>query len=171
MKFSCGWDSSTIIWTAGIGILLFFVAVILIRKLIKAIKEKQIWSSISFSAIICLILYLVISGLIEMPLNIELSDNSVKINQLFRSTSIEYNDIKEIRLVLDDDLIEEVRENGSTGFFGDLGKYRSEKLGNYEKFTTNKEDQILIETINNDKYMFSCNTPELLVKMINDKFK
>lgn len=171
MKFSCSWDSNTIIWTVGIGILLFLVGVIMLIKLIKAIKDKQIWSSVTFGGIMCLILYIVISGLIEMPSNIEISNNSLRVNQLFKSLSIEYNDIKAIKLVVEDDLIGETRINGSTGFLGDLGMYKSEKLGNYEKFTTNKEDQILIETVNNDKYMFSCDNPKLLIEAINDKLE
>jgi len=164
MIFECSWDSNVKMWTIGIALLLLTVIVILIRKIILNNKERHYWSSAVYVIIISLILFLSVTSAMDAPRTISLTDTSLKINQLFNSLEIDYASIKEIRRVNADDLKGEVRNNGSTGFFGDQGKWKSKALGNYEKFSTNSNNQILIETIDSRKIIFSCDNPDLLLE-------
>jgi len=167
MIFDCGWDSSVMAWTIAIGLLLLIIMVMLIKKFIQSLKEKKHWISVLHCVLIVFIVFIGSTSLIDSPRNISLTDSSLKINKLFSSIEIEYSSIKEIRRVVKDDLTGETRNNGSTGFGGDLGTWSSKKLGKYEKFTTNTENQIWLETIDGKNIMFSCNNPDQLVDKIN----
>lgn len=169
MTFNCDWDSNTVLWTIGIGILLIVVVAILIRRLKYSLKEKEHWTSFAYCAIILLLVCVMISGVIRTPQKIVLSDESLKIIRLTNNVDIEYSLIKETRIITNDDIIGEVRNFGSTGYFGDLGKWSSKKLGKYEKFTTNSDKQVFIETIDNQKYMFSCDNPDKLINEVKDR--
>ena len=168
MTYNCSWDLNTLLWTIGIGLLLLIVTIILIKKIKNSLKDRSHWLSTFYFVIILLMGYIVIDALIKTPLNIHLSDNSIKINRLIKDININYSSIKEIRLVTEKDISNETRNFGSTGFFGDLGRYSSKTLGVYEKFCTNAENQILIETLDSKKYIISCDKPNLLVEAVNN---
>lgn len=169
MIFDCDWELRVMSWTIVIGLLLLFITAILARKFILTLKDKEYWTTALYGFLVVFILFIVFTSLIGSPQNIYLTDDSLKINRLFDSVEIEYSSIKEIRKVTNDDLIGETRNNGSSGFGGDLGIWSSQKLGKYEKYTTNAKKQIWMEVEDGNNIMFSCKTPEHLIEIVKEK--
>jgi len=143
--------------------------IVLIKRLISNAKERYYWISIFYGLGILFILFFTITTMIEVPLNIRLSDTSIIISRPVKDIEIDYNSIKEIRRTTKEDLIGESRINGSTGFFGDQGSWKSKTLGEYEKYSTNNENQIYLKTNDNKKTIFSCDTPDSLISLIEEK--
>ena len=132
MTFDCSWDSSVVLWTIGIGVLLLAAIIILAKKLVFNIKEQYYWVSVLYGLGVLFILFFTITTIIDVPINIQLNDNSLVVNRPATNIVIDYTAIKDIRRITKEDLEGETRTNGSTGFFGYQGKWKSKNLGNYK---------------------------------------
>lgn len=60
-----------------------------------------------------------------------------------------------------------VRRLGIGGMFGTLGKFENEQLGEFQMYTTNKKNMVLIET-KTGCYVVGCEKSDLLIQYIKD---
>ena len=61
-----------------------------------------------------------------------------------------------------------IRTSASGGFFGFLGKFRNESLGNYQMYVTNKSQSVLVK-YDGQTIVFSCEKHEELIDFVKKR--
>ncbi|MBR2359416.1 MAG: hypothetical protein IKA75_03240 [Bacteroidaceae bacterium] len=105
-------------------------------------------------------------GVAYMPKKLKICEEKVILVRLFNQLEIPKSEIVEVKRITKFDTDGSMRIFGSGGFFGYLGSFRNEKLGNYVMYATELNNLILICT-KNKKYIFSCSDPDKVVKYID----
>lgn len=124
--------------------------------------------------------FIIIAGIITLPVIIIVSilytprkivrtDSVIYIKRIIGDVSIELNSIEDIQIYNPDK--SDLRIFGSGGFFGYLGKYMNSKYGNYYSYVCNYDEAVIIQTQNGEKYVFSCERYQEMVKEIILKIK
>jgi len=124
--------------------------------------------------------FIIIAGIITLPVIIIVSilytprkiirtDSAIYIKRIIGDVFIELDLIEDIQIYNPDK--SELKIFGSGGFFGYLGKYKNSKYGNYYSYVCNYDEAVIIQTHNGDKYVFSCERYQEVVKEIILKIK
>lgn len=80
--------------------------------------------------------------------------------------TIVFDDIVRLRSITEEELGTSSRMLGVGGIFGYLGTYRSAEIGKYQRWCTNRENLVLIET-RSRKWVISPSAAEDFVKTMN----
>jgi len=124
--------------------------------------------------------FIIVAGIITLPVILIVSilytprkivrtDSVIYIKRIIGDVSIELNSIEDIQIYNPDK--SDLRIFGSGGFFGYLGKYMNSKYGNYYSYVCNYDEAIIIQIQNGEKYVFSCERYQEMVKEIILKIK
>ncbi|PSL43730.1 PH (Pleckstrin Homology) domain-containing protein [Chitinophaga niastensis] len=82
------------------------------------------------------------------------------------SISISLQDVVRLRSITEEELGSSSRLLAVGGVFGYLGTYRSSEIGKYERWCTNRENLVLIESYNK-KWIISPSEADDFVKSVN----
>lgn len=171
MFFDCTWDDSIKLESYATGAILLICTFLIIWKLRQEIKSKSYWKSSFLGVAIIFLIYIASSSILNTPKEIELTDNYLSINSVIGNKQIDYKTIKEIRQVTKEDILGETRTFGSSGIGAEQGRWKSNKLGYYQKYTTNPNNQIWIEMRDDKNIMLSCDNPDQLIELVKAKLK
>lgn len=91
---------------------------------------------------------------------------AILIKRPLYSITIEMEDVVRLRSITEEDLGSSSRLLAFGGVFGYLGTYRSSEIGKYQRWCTNRENLVLIES-DKQKWLISPSEAEDFVKKVN----
>lgn len=156
VRYKAPKGQTTIIVTSFILLLYFFI---MIKIIYEILKINRIPFRLLIGAIL-LTLILIISYLLS-PKSYVLYDNELVIKQQIRSKRISYKEIKDIKLIQNEDLKGLIRTFGIGSLFGEVGKFYHKKYGRLNLFASQHKNIVLIETANK-KYIISPNNIDII---------
>jgi hypothetical protein len=112
----------------------------------------------------------IVIGSCYVPIRLKASGDKITIRLLLVSQEIPLNEVIEVRQISKFDVSGSIRTFGSGGLFGYLGRFKSNKLGNYTMYATEWNNLVLIRT-NNKKYVISCKKAQDFVEYINSQLR
>lgn len=112
----------------------------------------------------------VIAGMGYMPIRLKANGEKITVRRLFGSLEMSLNEVIETRRISKSDIDGSIQTFGSGGFFGYLGRFKNNRLGNYSMYATDLNNLILVRT-RNKKYVFSCSRPQEFVEFVNLQLK
>jgi hypothetical protein len=104
-----------------------------------------------------------------MPLSVSVDNNNIRINRIYKDIVIPVKDIEKIKIV-EGETRNSIRTFGSGGFFGALGKFRNDRLGDYKMYVTDASQAVLVK-YDGQTIVFGCDNPEKLVEYVNSILK
>lgn len=91
---------------------------------------------------------------------------AILIRRPLLSITIRLEDVVRLRSITEEDLGSSSRLLNIGGVFGYLGTYRSSEIGKYQRWCTNREDLVLIES-DNQKWLISPAGADDFVRRVN----
>jgi hypothetical protein len=156
------WSNLVKITTVIVSIILLFVEWKIIYSLI---HSNNILLSVSILMIINLV---IIITLLNTPLYIKLTTDSIILKKIGGKIQIKYSEIKVIQ---PHNAYPDMRLFGSGGFFGYIGIFSSDNYGWYNSYVENPKQSFLIATNKNKKYVFSCENREDIINRVKQQIK
>jgi hypothetical protein len=154
-------------WSAGVfGVTILVVMVLSLTGLfLKSISwpTRLLWLEYLLYVVFAAT---VVVGLGYMPRILEANDKTVKLKRLFGPLRIPLSDIVEAKQISKLTIEDSRKTFGSDGFFGYLGRFKNQILGNYTMYATDLKNLILIRT-DKGNYVFSCSRSREFVEFIN----
>lgn len=95
-----------------------------------------------------------------------ITGTAILIKRPLFSITIEMSEILRLKSITEEDLGSSSRMLGLGGVFGYLGTYRSSEIGKYQRWCTNRENLVLIESAH-QKWLISPSEADDFVKKIN----
>ena len=95
-----------------------------------------------------------------------LTATTILIKRPLHSITIPLEDVVRLRSITEEDLGASSRLLALGGIFGYLGTYRSSEIGKYQRWCTNRENLVLIESLNR-KWLISPTGADDFVKRVN----
>ncbi len=151
------WGTSTIIMT-GVVILILLGVVFL---MVKQTANWYINGSVLFFVFVFTLYFLA-----KSPLKLQINSSKIEIRQILGTEKILFKDIVELKNLPQGISKDTTRDFGSGGFFGYIGKFSNEELGNFYMYATELNNLVYIRTTNK-KYVISCRDYESLVRSMN----
>ncbi len=172
INFICNWDTTVIVLTVIVVILMLFASVKSILSLIKYYKSesKNQLLVLSFSVLSFLPLLILVFMLFYMPVEVSVKDKDIYIRQVKGGITIPVSNIIEIRRYTEADGKNSVRTFASGGLFGYLGKFENPQIGKFLQFATDSQNRMLIRTETN-VYVISCKDPDLFIQTVQSRIK
>ena len=118
-----------------------------------------------FSVIMLLILFVVYLLHVQ---HYEVTHEGIKIKRLIGSKQIDFNNIKRVDRVKNDDLGVIIRTFGNGGIFGISGFYKSTIYGKLTLFATQQRNYVIVET-DLKKYVLTPDEPFEFVKSVENR--
>ncbi len=103
---------------------------------------------------------------LRTPINIQITNEHIFINQVFGKKEIEISKIKKIEKFNSELLKKSNRDFGSGGFCGYTGKFSNSTIGKFNLYATETNHLVLIET-SQEKIVVSCNEYAKLSNVLN----
>lgn len=103
---------------------------------------------------------------LKTPINIQITNRHIFINQVFGKKRIEISKIRKIEKFNTELLNESNRDFGSGGYCGYIGKFSNSILGKFNLYATETDNLVLIET-SEEKIVVSCNEYSKLSNILN----
>lgn len=148
MRFRCSWSKRVgIITLLVIGLFCFVVF--------------KLQSEASYFIYTFLLIVNVVT-IAYTPLYIEINENSLQIKRVFGSLVIPKVDIISVRRAK---ASFGIRKFGSGGYFGYLGWFWNNSEGNYFSYSTDEQNQVMIQTATR-KYIISCDNCDDLINRL-----
>lgn len=163
MTFSFEWGASVICTTIVTSLLLIALLVWFTAKYFFA-KPFSVLTWNLFGAVV--VIFCVIYLMRGIPLSMTVSKQGIKVKETFSSVYIPAESIKSIRVISDSYLGEVTRENGSGGFGGYTGLFRSSAIGVYESIVTDRAKPLLLIDTTKGKYVIGASAPDAVVKAL-----
>lgn len=154
IKYIISWSNDSLIITLIITAILIFTE----YKLLNNINTINITASV-------IILFICIAFFLQIPFNIKIEENKLKLNKIIGKLEININDIDEANILLGD---MGIRLFGSGGLFGFTGYFKNKKLGKYIAYVMDTNNKFYIKLKSGKTYVFSCDDPEQLVSDIKN---
>lgn len=138
-------------WAARTIIITTIVCLSIISGLCLVLTHDDLVSRV-ISLIIALSLFSLISF---TPISLCLNRDEIVLRKMIGRLKIQIKEVESIELMLAKNLKGANRIIGSSGYFGYWGYFRSNCLGKFTLFATEKNNLILIKTVNGKKYVFN----------------
>ena len=165
MNFEHEGISAIFHWSGGVLSITIVVLLVLVGSVFFVWPCPILW--LRYLLIIIFIASIIV-GLGYMPIRLEVNNKQITLKRLFGPLEIPINTIVEINQIPKSEINGSIRTFGSGGFFGYLGQFKNNRLGNYTMYATELNNLMLIRT-NNKTYVFSCTRAKELIKYINSK--
>ena len=162
---NCSWDSTVILITVIINVLLLTTAIVCFVKYRANLHTKQQAVKVMClsSALFCLVF--VVGGALFLPLKVSVTETDIRVNRIIGDVSIQLSEIQKIGRTSKHETENSIRTFASGGLWGYLGRFRSPNLGNYTMYVTNASQMITIRTKEN-VYIISSNNPDEIVEFV-----
>ena len=134
MKYQASTDRTVKIITVGVFVLFLFISITNISILMKEPDNNRILLSMSASIIFSLVLLLFCY--LYAPQSYEVTDTELIIRRKLKDVIIPISDIKEVKLVDDQEMKGLIRTFGVGGLFGYYGKFYSTSFGSMTFYAT-----------------------------------
>ena len=142
MKYQASTDRTVKIITAGVFVLFLFISITNISILMKEPDNNRILLSMSASIIFSIVLLLFCY--LYAPQSYEVTDTELIIQRKLKDVIIPISDIKEVKLVDDQEMKGLIRTFGVGGLFGYYGKFYSTSFGSMTFYATQSRNRMLI---------------------------
>ena len=158
-------------WSGGILAITIVVSIILVGTgfYIASLNWPTVMLWLKYLLIIVFFIAIIV-GVGYMPIPLKADNGKIMVKNLFGSPQILLSEVVEVVRISKSDINGSIKTFGSDGFFGYIGRFRNNKLGNYSMYVTDMNNLILVRT-GNKKYVFSCSRPQEFVEFVNLQLK
>ena len=148
-------------WSGGILAITIVVSIILVGTgfYIASLNWPTVMLWLKYLLIIVFFIAIIV-GVGYMPIRLKADNGKI----------ILLSEVVEVVRISKSDINGSIKTFGSDGFFGYIGRFRNNKLGNYSMYVTDMNNLILVRT-GNKKYVFSCSRPQEFVEFVNLQLK
>lgn len=158
MRYSATLDDNSKIVT---NLIIILTLVILCRQIADENHDAVSTSILLF----ILIPAIVVAGCLS-PRYYKITNQGLVIQRRLFPITILFDDIVRLRSITEEELGTSSRLMGIGGIFGYLGTYRSSEIGKYQRWCTNRESLVLIES-QSRKWVISPSDADGFVKAVN----
>ena len=109
----------------------------------------------------------IIAVFVFAPKEIEVSDFDLCLYRGIGNVKINLFDIVEVSSYKSVGV--EIRIFGISGIFGEIGKYRNRKIGNYISYVGDYSQAFLVKRTDGKKYLFSCEDRDEIVLLLKSR--
>jgi hypothetical protein len=132
-----------------------------------SIEPRREYSFVA--AFILLMMMLPIITFFYRPKSYSIDSESFQVNRLAGSFRIPISVIQNVFIAQKEEMKLPIRIFGNGGVFGFTGYYRNSRFGSMRWFVTQRQNYVLIETVDGSKYVITPNDPKELVDELNKK--
>ena len=162
MKYKASLDTLTKGITIGVFVLLIVIGQISVRALFTSQADT---ATILVHLGILLLLFIILLGSwLYAPRFYTIANNILTINRPIGKVKIKLGDIKQVRLLTDNEMKGLIRTFGVGGLFGYFGKFHATDFGNMTFYATQRKNKILIVT-NNSKIIITPDDKNIVDKL------
>ncbi|HEY9262526.1 PH domain-containing protein [Chitinophaga sp.] len=122
--------------------------------------------SVSTTMLLFILVPVIIVAWCLSPQYYTITATAILIKRPLYSITIMMEDVVRLRSITEEDLGSSSRLLALGGVFGYLGTYRSSEIGKYQRWCTNRENLVLIES-DKQKWLISPSEAEDFVKKVN----
>lgn len=122
--------------------------------------------SVSTTMLLFILLPVIVVAWCLSPRYYSITATAILIKRPLFSITIEMGDVLRLRSITEEDLGSSSRLLNFGGVFGYLGTYRSSEIGKYQRWCTNRENLVLIES-DKQKWLISPSEADDFVKNVN----
>ncbi|CAL1518101.1 PH domain-containing protein [Chitinophaga sp. MM2321] len=158
MRYAATLDDNSKVVT---NLIIILTLVILCRQITDVTHDATATSILLFILIPAIIIAWLLS-----PRYYTITADAVIIKRPFLSLRIPLADVVRLRSITEEDLGSSSRLMWMGGIFGYLGTYRSGEIGKYQRWCTNRESLVLIES-QSRKWVISPSDADDFVKSVN----
>jgi len=158
MTYKASLDKTAMIITMAISI---GFAVIIGGQFI-LIKDGDLAIPI-YTIIACLLIYFLAFAF--RPINYTVTRDEIIVRRPLLNVHLKRIDIKSVALIEKNKIKGSIRTFGVAGLFGYYGNFANFSIGRMTWYATRKDNPVLIETMNNKKFIFTPNDP---VQFVNE---
>lgn len=157
MTFPFEWSTSVICTTI---VTLLLLTVLLVWFAVKYFIAKP-FSMLTYNLLgVVIVIFCAICLIRGVPLSMTVSRQGIKVKEIFTSVVIPVESIVSLKVISYSDLGEVTRENGSGGFGGYTGLFKSPIIGDYESIITDKSQPLLLIETKSSKYVIGTSRPD-----------
>jgi len=161
-RFISSLDKTSSIITWSIAALAVVILLVSIRAYKRSDGDPLI---LVFSGIAPVLLIGIMLGMYFFRIMaITLNDTSLTIERQIKPVNINYQDIKSVRKVQDEEMKMTIRTFGNGGLFGYTGLYYNKKLGSMNWYCTQRKNYILIVKTNNKQLVITPDDPDSFMR-------
>lgn len=159
-------------WSVSVIMLTFVTLSIIVGSVVFLIyinKNSNYNNLINIMLIVPFVLTIML-GVLFMPYSLNVNEENVKIVKLSGPLRLRMSDIQHVAALTSNDISGAIRTFGSGGFFGYIGYFKNDKIGNFIMFATEMKNLVIIKT-NNKTYVVSCSCRDLLIDKIQKQIQ
>lgn len=146
------WGTSVVWISVFTGVLVAVACAVMIYRYVTAHPFKPLSGSL-IGVVVCLAVVLFL--LQGVPTSLTYGSDGIKIGAIFGGTEIARSEITSVSVISEADLGDVERVNGSGGAGGYIGHFRSQTIGDYESYVTDRSLPLLLVDTPRGKYVIS----------------
>ena len=163
MEYKASLDTPAKVITIVTFVLLLAVGQESVRILIAAGGSAE--TILIHSGILLTFIVLLLGSWLYAPKSYTLSDSYLLINRRIGKVNIRLSDIKQVRVLTDDETKKTIRTFGVGGLFGYFGKYHTPGIGHLTFYATQRKNKVLILTNSDKKIVITPDDIDLAEKL------